>query len=155
MARKPKDLGATAEAQILALMKRGGTQESIAAALGESPSTIGRRMRRLRGKTKGGGSPGKQGGKEKILTPTEIPAGASAEVLAELLENARQGLQTAQAEGNLAAMGTMGRLIATVSEVQRKSAPVPVADLNEHPDTKALAAQVAIRMKELCRQVTG
>ena len=55
MARKRIELGAVAEDQIKALMTRGGTAQSISAALtaggvtGASVATIGRRMQELRG----------------------------------------------------------------------------------------------------------
>ncbi len=148
MARKRKDLGEVAATQIMQMTQRGDTVACIAKATGIPMATVGRRVKEI-----------KAGAALAPATPetpiTEIPPGASAEVLEDLLTHARQGLQKAVDKSDLAAMGTMGRLIAQITDQQRKREPLPTQDPNDRPDTKALAKQVAIRMRELCKQVTG
>lgn len=177
MARKPNELGASANAKIKALMQRGGTAESIARELaaagvkGASRATVGRRMRELRGNVRVGrvratkktarapvepDLPVESDTLEDPPLPTnaeEIPEGLSLALLYRLRAKAEAAGEHALKRKDLATFGAMGRLVTAVSEAIRKATPPAPPDPNEHPDMLALAERVRKDLHELLDKV--
>ena len=159
MARKRKDFS---EAELRALMARGGTAASItaklvAAGVDASKATVGRRMRELRGTTKPRAlrtvkkkAPARRG-RPPPLPPTEdpplppspdaIPEGVSITQLDRWIGQAEAGINKAEKEGNLPIMGQMLRVAAALAETRRKASPPERPDPNENPDMVSAAAR--------------
>lgn len=165
------DLGHVAEAQIRALMARGGTVESITAALraggvsAASPATISRRMAEMRGEARGARLAQRQGTmaqpaepsppRELPTRPEEIPEGASLTELAELRNRCKAALSQAEDEADLKLVGQLIRVQASLEDLIRKASPPRVEDPNEHPDMVKLGAEVAARLHKMVDMVCG
>src|SRR5690349_18801101 len=107
MARKRTELRAATEARIVALMRAGGTAESIAKQLGSkgckaSRATIGRRMAELAGKVNGARA-GLLAKEPPPLpeSPDAIPEGTDLDTINAWLETAKRMGKVAEVEGDL------------------------------------------------------
>ncbi len=155
MARKRSELGTKADTLIKRGVERGGTAESIARELraqglrGVSERTVGRRLRELRGARQAGRVKRKSVAETSTAveipplpaSPEAIPEGANLETLQRWLGMADQGGQQALARSDLATMGAMGRLVASLCEAIRKGTPAETPDPNDQPDMIAAAAR--------------
>lgn len=170
MARKRTEFGPDVEQRIKALLARGGTAESISAALtrdgvrGASPSTIQRRVREIRNGTAPQSSgrlptappPGPPASDVELPSaPEEIPADTAIDTFDRWIEKAEAMARQAEADKNLVELGKAGRLVVMLLDAKRKATPPPVADPNDNPDLKALAEEVSKRLHNLVDQVTG
>ncbi len=72
-------------------------------------------------------------------SPDEIPEGADVETLDHWIAVAKTMGEQAQRDKNIAAIGAMGRLVATLLEHRRKAAPKHVDDPNDSLDMIAAA----------------
>jgi hypothetical protein len=168
------------EAQIAAMLERGGTAESISSALtasgvrGASRATIGRRISERRGPV--GSLRAKSPSFAQELAALEPPSStpppapesdgdlpasdediktADAGTLDRWLARAEAAGRAAATEGNLTALGAMGRLAVTLQEAKRKGTPIPKPDPNDAPDMVALGAEVAKRLHKMVDLVVG
>jgi hypothetical protein len=170
MGRKRIDLGHEVEGQIRALMARGGTVESITAALvaggvkGASSATIGRRMRELRGEVNAGRAERLANSRPPLAStppppipsaPEEIPEGASLSELASLRTRCKEALDMAEAESDLKLVGQLIRVQASLEDLIRKATPAKAADPNDSPDMAKLGAEVAERLHKMVDLVCG
>ena len=178
MARPRKELGDAADAMIRILLAKGGTVESITAALragpapAASPATVGRRMAEVRQSVNEGRSERREavaGGSRPALvrlepaatdsepalpqTPEEIPEGASLADYDRWIVRAERMADDAEVDGDLKAIANAGRLVGFFMAEKRKATPKPVADPNEHPDYVALGAQVEERFLKMIDSV--
>ena len=160
MPRKRIELGPAAEDMIRVLLSKGGTVESITAALRAgpaplaSPATVGRRMAEVRQSVNEGRSERRQataGVVESDLpgSAEEIPAGSSLADYDRWIAKAERMADDADAEGDLKAMGYFARLVGFFMAERRKAAPEPVPDPNDHPDMVALGAEVEQRLLKM------
>lgn len=153
MAGKPKELGPGVESRIVALLRQGGTADSITATLHAegvraSRATIARRMHDLSGRVveeraKVHVAP------ELPTSPDEIPAGATLAQLDGWIRQAEAAITTAESEGDLALMGQMLRVASSLAETRRKATPPARPDPNDSPDMVRLAAQAAERLHKM------
>lgn len=171
MARKRTEFGKAVDTRIVALMRAGGTAESISSQLasegveGASRATIGRRMTELRATVrakrakamKAAAKPSSESKPSKAsplpTSPDEIPEGADLETLNEWLETAKRMGKVAELEGDLQAIARAGRLVTSLIEAKRKAAPPTKPDPNENPDYRALAEEVEARLHKLADEV--
>ena len=174
MPRQPTDLGLGADEQILALMAKGGTMDTIAAALVASgspevsPRTVARRMAALRPRLAEarverreavGTPPGATAAVSQPLpgslprTPEEIPARASLAELESLRGRCRQALD--DADGDLKLIGQLIRVSAALEDQIRKATPRPVPNPNDSPDMISLGGEVAARLHAMVEMVVG
>lgn len=155
MARRRIEIAPAVEEQIRALMQRGGTAETISAALRASGvkasrTTIGRRMAELKGKAPSKTSAAAPPAPETAAPPTSDEIlGADPADLPALLERTRAAGREATRAGNLAAVGAMGRLELQIHSEMRKAAPTPIQNPNDDVDMQALGAEVAERFHKL------
>ncbi len=165
MARRETKLGAAAEARIAEGVQRGERAEDVAAALGGvvSLSTVGRRMRKLRGPLKAPRYNAKSATTRRRnksatttkvepplpTTPEEIPEGASLPELTRLYARCETALAQAEKAENLPLVGQMIRVAAQLSETIRKATPPKQADPNDAPDMIALRAEAARMWHEM------
>lgn len=154
MARKRITITPVISAEIDARILRGESCTAIAAALGGglSASTVARRIREKRGAA--------QSSRQKVPPVGEpstdeetigegVPDGADAAIAERWLQRVERSAIAAQAAGNLAALGTMGRLVATFLEHKRKATPIKPPDPNEDPDMFAARERARNRFHEL------
>lgn len=164
MPRKRSELGPGTEARIVALMRAGGTADSIAAQLGAegvkaSRATIGRRMQELKGKVSAARAERFQAAPPVEAAPLppsadDIPEGASLEMLDRWLATAKRMGEIAESEGDLDALATAGRLSVSLLEAKRKATPPTRPDPNDNPDMVKLGGEVAARLHKMIDQVT-
>jgi hypothetical protein len=153
---------------IRVLLAKGGTVESITAALragpvpAASPATVGRRMAEMRQSVN----------EERVArreaatmpppvilepdlpqTPEEIPEGASLADYDRWIARSERMADDAEVEGDLKAVANAGRLVGFFMAERRKAAPKPTPDPNEHPDMVALGAQVEERFLKMVDMV--
>lgn len=157
MARKRTELGPAVETRIVALMRTGKTAEIIAAQLSAdgvsvSRATVGRRMKELSGRVV------EERAKVHVpappppdlpASPEEIPEGASLTQLDGWIRQAESAINTAESEGDLALMGTLLRVAASLAETRRKATPPERQDPNDSPDMIAMAKQVGERLHKM------
>lgn len=167
MARNRKDLGGATESRIVALMRAGGTADSITAQLGAegvqaSRATIARRMQELRGtvqaaraeKAREAAATSKGDERPLPASPDAIPEGTDLETLDRWLKTAERMGELAESDGDLSALAAAGRLSASLLEAKRKATPPRAPDPNENPDLRKLGAEVAARLHKMIEQVT-
>src|SRR3990167_2387134 len=171
MGRKRIDLGHDAEGQIRALMARGGTVESITAALteggvaGVSKATVARRMAEMRQGVNAGVAARREEragtaapaavspppASEPALPASldDIPEGTGLDTYDRWLERAERMAVDAEIEGDLKAIGNAGRLVGLLLEAKRKATPIPKSDPNDNVDMVKLGAEVAERLHKM------
>lgn len=164
MARKRTELGPTLESRIVALMRAGGTADSITSQLGAegvgaSRATIARRMQELRGQVKAAraermAAPVVVEDETLPGSPDAIPEGTDLATLDRWLQTAERMGEAAEADGDLQALAAAGRLSASLLEAKRKATPPSRPDPNENPDLIKLGKQVAERLHKMIDQVT-
>lgn len=170
MARKRTDHGSDFDTKVEALMRRGGTAESIAAALSAggvdvSSRTVGRRMRELRGPVaapRAFAAPQRRAATaardvvedvpEEI--PETTPLGQIDAWLA-LVTEAIDKVAPGAIEENLPLFGQLIARAAALSETRRKQTPPTKADPNDHPDMIRLATEATERWREMVALVVG
>lgn len=165
MARKRTQSDAVVQERIVALMRAGGTAESISTQLAAenvnlSRATIGRRMRELSGRVKKERADALAASKPNPkaplpASPEEIPEDADLETLNEWLDTAKRMGRVAELDGDLESLARAGRLAASLLDAKRKATPPTKADPNDHPDMVKLGAEVAERMHAIIKQVSG
>lgn len=84
-----------------------------------------------------------------------LPENARAEIAARWLKRVERAAIKAEAEGQIGALGTMGRLIATFLEHQRKAQPIKLPDPNEMPDVIAAAGRAREMLHMLIDTAVG
>lgn len=163
MARKRTELGPDVDRQIAALTRRGGTAESIAATLSAagvavSPSTIGRRMRELRGPVAApraiasskASSPLPRAAVDAI--PEDVPENTPLGQLDAWLEQVTEAIDKVApgaVDENLPLFGQLIARAAALSETRRKATPPAPPDPNENPDLRRLAKDVVERLHRM------
>lgn len=172
MPRKRHEFGKAIDKRIVALMRAGGTAESISTKLasegvdGASRATIGRRMTELRDSVKGARAKAMTKArdssepslKEKTKTPLpsspdDIPEGADLETINEWLATAKRMGKVAELEGDLAAIARAGRLVTSLIDAKRKATPPAKSDPDDNPDYRSLAEDVEARLHKLADEV--
>ena len=161
MARKRIEMGPEAEGVIRALMAKGGTVESVTAALRAgclptaAPATVGRRMAEMRKEVNAEAVARRAGGKAPIpepdlpTRPEEIPETATTADYDRWIARSERMADDAEAEGDIKAAATAGRLVGFFMSERRKAAPEPVPDPNLSPDMVALGADVEQRFLKM------
>jgi hypothetical protein len=167
MARKPNPLSQDHEQRLITLMKAGRTAAQIADALaaegvkGLSRATVGRRMRELRGPTRLTPPAASKAPRAEPVeaplpsSPDAIPEGTDLEQIERWLETAERNARAAEADGNLAGLGAMGRLAKGLLEAKVKARPTPPPDPNQNPDMQKLGADVSVRFLKLIDEAAG
>jgi hypothetical protein len=178
MPRVRTALGAKTEKKIAALMARGGTEKSIekelraAGITGVSASTIGRRMRELRGavapkRVRASSKPtavyadpdaapeSSDGDNPLPKTPESIPEGTDVSQIDRWLKRAEFVGKTAAIKGDIAAIGQMGRLTSALLEARRKATPPEKPDPKDDPDMGAAAARARALLHKYIDQALG
>lgn len=164
MPRKRTELSPLHEARLVALAGAGRTAEEIAAALaaegvtGLSRATVARRLLDLRGAQRVRGKASRPAPVEAPplpATPEDIPEGTDLETIERWLETAERMARKAEADGNLAGLGAMGRLAKGLLEAKRRATPPTPPDPNANPDMVALGAEVAKRLHKLVDDAAG
>ncbi len=168
MARKRTNLGAKTTKRIKAGAKTGATAKALAAELAadgeKAPSarTVSRRMLEERGPRKNRAKklsaptpPSTEGLPPLPKSADEIPETADLTTLDFWLARVNQLGEIAHAKGDLAGMGTMGRLATALLEAKRKATPPEKPDPNDSPDMRELADLVRSRLHKLVDQVAG
>lgn len=148
-----------------ALAQRGGTADSIVSAMAAigvqvSQSWILKRFAEWRGPTKlrtpkeppaprvriGDDSGGPSPGDQTTGTVSPEPADLSdADPVERLIADAMQEGEAQRKLGNVAAFATLGRLVTTLREHQRKAKPPDLPNPDDSPDMVALGEQVEKR----------
>src|SRR5262245_51688453 len=132
MGRKRIDLGADADERIIALMVKGESAASIAAAFGGKASvpTIERRMRDLRGNAREAraqrhlaAGPAQESG-----DVSEVSEETPLEQLHQSFAVAKRNADKAEALGDMDTLGKMLRLQHMIQDLIRKQTPPPKAD---------------------------
>lgn len=161
MARKRIEMGPEAEGVIRALMAKGGTVESVTAALRAgclptaAPATVGRRMAEMRQEVNAEGAARRAAAPVAIpepdlpKSPEEIPATATLADYDRWIARSEKMADDAEVEGDLKAIANAGRLVGFFMAEKRKAAPEPVPDPNASPDMVALGAQVEERFLKM------
>jgi hypothetical protein len=134
MGRKRIELGAEAEAQIAARMKRGQSAQTIAKAIGGGVSyrTVARRMRELKGK-----EPPKESKpvvEDVADVPEEIPEGVDLGTVEKWIPRIERAAESAEADGDFTAMSSLMAKLVALLEHKRKATPIPKPDPNDNPD---------------------
>ncbi len=168
MARKRIELGPAAEAMIRVLLAKGGTVESITAALRAGPAptassaTVGRRMAEVRDAVNQDRAARREPAAEVPAAPLEpdlpsrpedIPANASLADYDRWIKRAEKMADDAEVEGDLKAIANAGRLVGFFMAERRKATPPTVEDPNASPDMVALGAQVEERLLKMVDMV--
>lgn len=83
----------------------------------------------------------------------DVPDDADPTTIDRWIEMADKAGRQAEARGDLAGIGAMGRLLARLMSDKAKFAPPEEPDPNDNPDMKALGARVAEKMHELIDKV--
>lgn len=157
------------DATIREMLSRGEPVERIAVAIGTSPRTAARHIARIKGAASppsfahdlsaAGGAPsdpsGEPEGADGLPATDEDIERADAGTLDRWLARAEAAGRTAAAQGNLPAIGQMGRLAVTLQEAKRKATPPAAPDPNDAPDMRLLGAQVAERLHKMVDLVVG
>lgn len=168
MPRKRIELGPAAEDMIRVLLAKGGTVESITAALragpapAASPATVGRRMAEVResvnkarsarrGATAAASRAPAATEPEPDLPqrPEDIPEGSCAEDYDRWIARAEKMADDADVDGDLKAIANAGRLVGFFMSEKRKATPKAKEDPNDAPDMVALGAQVEERFLKM------
>lgn len=152
MARKRIELGNDAEAMILAHASRGSNARQIFDALGGTISqrTIARRLEELKasgafGSAEIGGADPSDDSQDIPSSPDAFSSAMSIEMVDKWIARINVAAQKAEQLEDMAELGTLGRLMATLLEVRRKAMPIPKIDPNESPNM--LAARERARIK--------
>lgn len=168
MARKRTNLGADADAQILARMKRGESPKKIheAFAAGGGPvvseRTIARRMAELRPEVKAAraskrrapeSAPAPALGPPLPETPDEIPSDASLELLEHYRTLAKEAIDTASDLGDLKLLAQLINTAGAVEDRIQRRQPRPAEDINDQPDMVALGKLVEERFVKMVDMV--
>lgn len=160
MARKRNELGASTEARIVALMKAGGTAESIAAQLGAegvtaSRATIGRRMQELRGQVNAGRAERAAviGGEVTMPSPESIPDGTPVEEVDGYITRLNTQAMVAEADGDIDSFTKCLRMIKDYMTVKIRLTPPRKPDRNDEPDTIAEGAAAVAKLEKLFASV--
>lgn len=159
MARKRTEFAPEVDQQIRALLVRGGTTDSILAALSgvstASRATLARRIREIRqGARPGTPTPPPESGTQLPTTPDEIPEGTPLETFDYWIDKAKTMARQAEADKNIREWTTMTRTVVMLLKERTRATPPPVPDPNDSPDMKALAEDVLKRVHHLVDQVT-
>ena len=159
MARKRTEFAPEVDKQIRALLVRGGTTDSILAALSGvlhvSRPTLARRIREIReGQRTGPPTPPPASGGQLPTTPDEIPEGTPLETFDYWIGRAKAMARQAEADKNIREWTTMTRTVVMLLKERTRATPPPVPDPNDSPDMKALAEDVLKRMHNLVDHVT-
>lgn len=164
MARKRNELGPVVEQQMVDMLSRGGTAQSIFDRLsaqgitGISVPTIQRRMRELRAGIRSSGPrpvPATSEAVRVITAVEEIPPDATCNDLDQWIANVTARGKIAEANDDLDGVVKMGRLYTALIEARRKATPPPVIDPNDSPDMVALGAEVAKRFHKMIDQAVS
>ncbi len=173
MPREKRDFPPEILARMRAGERAGKSAKVIAAELtkagveGASAATVSRRLRELRGqpaklRTLKGEAPKRAVQTAPTAeapplpeTPEDIPDGTDVSTLDHWIEVAKRNGATAETEKNLAGIGAMGRLVATLLEHRRKATPDPKPDPNEHPDMVAAAKRAREDLHTLISTAVG
>lgn len=159
MGRKRTELGTNVDTMVRELISRGGTAESVHAALAMagirkvSMRTIGRRIAEAKGKPGGArvrpAAPDPAPRVPRELpqddedepdedelpdTPAEIPEDTTIATYDRWIAEAETMGKIAAEDANYGEWSKMGRLVVMFSEARRKARPMPKIDPNEHPD---------------------
>lgn len=163
---KPKQLDprhATLLEQLAATSRTASqvVTELRAAGASVSRTWVAARLRELRGPRRHRGSstkarPPKAPAPPPLPeSPDAIPAEVDLDTLNRWIAIADRAARKAEADGNLGALGTMGRLAKGLVEARRRAMPPPAADPDADPDMRALAEQTVKRLHELVDLVAG
>lgn len=160
MGRHRTELPAGTDERIVEFMTRGGTAESIHAALGVDVSkrTIARRMGELRGRVNSERAErlaAPESASELPATADEIPPGTDLTTFDVWLEKAERMAREAERTGNLVELGKAGRLVVMLLDAKRKATPVAAPDLNERPDMVAAARRARETLHKLVESAVG
>lgn len=183
MGRTKTTWGADVEERIRQGIARGRTAAEISRELsaagikGASRATIDRRMRELRGKSapprvprarasappKVDAAPSPAPSTPPVPSPDEapplpssvddVPEEVDLTTLDRWIVMADNAGRVAEAMGDLAGIGAMGRLLARLLADKARFAPPKVEDPNDHPDMKMMGARCVERMHDLIDKV--
>ncbi len=158
MARPRAQLTADQEARIVDGMRRGETATRIAATIGGSvsASTVGRRMKEIRGPlaaprvtTKQLASATTSAQKAVEDVPEDVPENTPLDQLAAWIDQVTEAIDKVApgaVDENLPLFGQLIARAATLSETRRKATPPAKPDPNDNPDMRRLAADVLKRL---------
>lgn len=163
MARKRTDWGERADQRLTELLRRGGTAESIAAALAAdgiavSSRTIGRRMKEIRGPvaaprvTSAGRVESAVARVAVDAIPEDVPENTPLGQLDAWIEQVGEAIDKVapgSIDENLPLFGQLIARAAALSETRRKATPPSRPDPNESPDMRKLAKEVAERLHKM------
>jgi hypothetical protein len=85
----------------------------------------------------------------------ELAEFESADSVDKLLKKIEKAIIVAESDGNVAAMGTLGRLSVSLLDHKRKTAPIPKQDPNESPDMVAAATSAREKLHKYLSQALG
>ena len=171
MGRPRIELGPDADVMIRSLLAKGGTVESITAALragpvpDAAPATVGRRMAEVRADVNKGRSErrGAAAAVAPVVPPSapapiepdlprsaeDIPENASLADYDRWIARAEKMADDADVDGDLKAIANAGRLVGFFMAERRKATPEAKEDPNDQPDMIALGADVERRLLKM------